>query len=103
MNTDNTALSCATKVEQISNDTGLGHHTYIVLEAYESVSAVLSPDSGLPSIFLGGRGKLCGDASRDSGRCGVCVVGVCCTWTPLRRERAEGLKYPHLGQTYSIQ
>jgi hypothetical protein len=31
MNTDNTALSCATKVEQISNNTKLGHHTYIVL------------------------------------------------------------------------
>lgn len=33
MNTDNTVLSGATKVEQVFNDTKLGHHTYIVQEA----------------------------------------------------------------------
>jgi hypothetical protein len=65
---------------------------------------VLSLDSGLPSIFFGRRGALCGDAPRGSGRDGVCIVGVCgCICKPLRWERAEGLKYPQLGQTYSIQ
>ena len=82
----------------------LGHNTYRVGGSHESISVVLSPDSGLPSNFFEGRGALCGDASRGSGRDGVRIVGVCgCDWRPLRWERAEGLKYPHLGQTYSVQ